>query len=322
VTPNSDLDLIAHVLAPSLVGGNITAAFMLCEFFGERKRKAEFREYWKAMRANSPIEFAEEAVGAEITFPNFLRRHWSRYGVVVIFVALALAIRSFLNPVLEDRLPYTFFLVPVILAARMGGVWKALLALVLGFLGGTWYFAEPNSLLLSESSDLWAGGLYLAIGLGLILFLKADRASWLRTLRSDIVASKQMQIVRQKNATQAEDARELLASIVQSAQDAIFSVSQQGRVMSWNTAAEQLLQIPELELIGKPLGTVVAPEFRPELQEVLAKALSGSPTKMWKTRLAGKGGATVEVSVAVSPIKDAAGKTVGASLLAREAFVA
>lgn len=312
------MEFINHLLAP-LVGANVAAAFMLCEFFGERKRKAEFREYWKVLRANSPGELGEEFAGTEISFPNFLRRHWSRYGVVVVFVALALVIRLLLNPVLEDRLPYTFFLLPVILAARMGGVWKALLALVLGFLGGTWYFAEPNSLLLSESSDLWAGGLYIAIGVGLILFLRADRASWLRTLRSDIVASKQMQIVRQKNATQAEDARELLANIVQSAQEVIFSINQQGRITSWNTAAEKLLQISELEIIGKPLNPLVAPEFRLELQEILTKALSGSPTKMWKTRLNGKAGTSIEIAMTVVPIKSAIGKTEGAALIGREA---
>jgi PAS domain S-box-containing protein len=314
-----NLDAIGPLLMPALVGANVAFAFMFVEFYSERQRRQEFLRYWNADVATGKLDLAEEGAGTTLTaFLNFLRRHAIRYALVLFFVGLALSLRWFLTPTLQDRLPYTFFLIAVILAVRMGGVWKGLLALVLGFLAGTWFFAQPQSWVATETYDWWAGGLYVVIGVGLTWFLKLDKGSWLRTLRSDIAASKQMQQVRAKHAAQAGDLQELLAAIVQGCEDAILSVTPQGRITSWNSAAERVFEIRGWEAIGQPLSLILPPGDATEPQRLLDAVRRGEPVRHGQAKLKRKGDATFDAVLTVSPILDSSGKAVGASMIVRE----
>lgn len=310
-------DAIEPLLGPTLVGVNVMVAFMVVEFYNERLRRQEFLRYWNADASIGKIELGEERAGAMLAaFGNFLSRHAVRYALVVFFTSLALSLRWLLNPALQDRLPYTFFLISVILSVRMGGVWKGMLALVMGFLAGTWFFAQPHSWLVTETYDWWAGGLYIFIGFGLIWFLKLDKGSWLRTLRSDIAASKQMQQVRLKHAEQSEDLRATLAAIVQGCGDAILSVTPQGRITTWNSAAEQLFEIRGWEAIGQSLSLILA-GAEAEYLPVLAAGLRGETTRQPAARLKRKGGGTFDAAVTASPVTDPAGKPIGVSLVVR-----
>ena len=92
-----------------------------------------------------------------------------------------LVIRWLLEPVLEGGMPFSFFLAAVLFTALTQGIWETLLALVLGFLLGTWYFAQPQSFSFFDHHDWWAAAIYLVIGAGIIWLLKSERTAWLRT---------------------------------------------------------------------------------------------------------------------------------------------
>jgi PAS domain S-box-containing protein len=105
---------------------------------------------------------------------------------------------------------------------------------------------------------------------------------------------------------------------VDSAQDAILSVTPQGRIASWNVAGERLLGFSALEAIGQPLALIVPPERRGEQERILEQVNRGQPTKPWHTLLMCKSGATVEMSLVLSPLQGQSGAIIGASVIARD----
>jgi PAS domain S-box-containing protein len=304
-----------------LVSGMVVVAFIIGEYYSERRRRYELGLIRHVGTSSARLGENTDASISAASFANFLRRHFHLYGLVIFFVALSAIIRWQLTPVLQGRLPYTFFLPAVMLTAQVSGVWKILLSLVLGFLAGTWFFAEPSSWMISDTGDWWAAGLYLFIGLSLVWFMKSDQTVWLRTLHSDLDTAKQMQVARQKKTTgtSPDDTRDLLAAIVESAQDAIFSLSLDGRVMTWNVAAERHFQIPAREAIGKPLTSVVPTGCRVELQNFLIQMCGGQTALATKTRFHIQEGSSSGVWLTFSPVNNTSGKLVGASVIVREA---
>ena len=306
-----------------LVSGMVVVAFIIGEYYSELRRRGELGRVARTGTASSWLADGADAPMSVASFVHFLRRHFHLYGIVLFFVALAAIIRWQLTPVLEGRLPYTFFLPAVMITAQVSGVWKTLLSLVLGFLAGTWFFAQPNSWVISDTGDWWAGGLYLFIGLSLVWFMKSDQTVWLRTLHSDLDAAKQMQTARQKKnaGVLTSDMREFLAAIVESAQDAIFSLSLDGRIMTWNVAAEHRFQLPAREAIGQPLASIVPSEWQVELQSLLVRIGRGEPTPSLKVRLHIRQGSNPDVWLTFSPVNNTSGKLVGASVIVREAVL-
>lgn len=305
------------LIPPALAGAGVVFAFMLAEYYSERRRKQAFRRAWGA-ETPGPDNLEVASAGNAAALWSFIKRHAARYGLVLFFVALALLMRWLLNPALKDRLPFTFFLGAVLLTARTAGLWKTGLALVLGFLAGTWFFAQPNSLIITESYDLWAAGLYFGIGAGLTFLMKPDRAAWLRTLRNDIAISKQMLVVRQKQTTSGSEADELLAHLAASAQEAIFSITAQGHVLTWNAAATRLLKYATAEIVGRPLAELIVPEQQAAYRTLLEQIQRGELPPRGKMKLIPKGGGPLEVWLTVSPVTNSTGKLLGASVIVRE----
>lgn len=114
------------------------------------------------------------------------------------------------------------------------------------------------------------------------------------------------------------DAVAHLAAIVESSDDAIISKTLDGVVVSWNQAAERIYGYTENEMIGRPISGLVPPAQRVELAEILKRTRRGERVGRFETLHVRKDGSTVEVSVTVSPIKDAAGLIIGASSIARD----
>jgi PAS domain S-box-containing protein len=109
-----------------------------------------------------------------------------------------------------------------------------------------------------------------------------------------------------------------LASIVESCEDAIIGKTLDGTVVTWNTAAERLYGYAAKEIIGRSVS-VLFPSYRPdELADILDKVRQGLRVDRFETVRIRKDGTTVEVSLTISPIKDAAGVIIGASTVARD----
>jgi len=116
----------------------------------------------------------------------------------------------------------------------------------------------------------------------------------------------------------AEEARLLLAAIVQSSDDAIVSKDLNGTVTSWNLAAEKMFGYTAQEMIGKPITTIIPPELRSDEGMILGKIRRGEKVDHYETERVTKNGRRVQVSLTVSPVKDKSGTVIGAAKIARD----
>src|SRR6266542_2236183 len=108
------------------------------------------------------------------------------------------------------------------------------------------------------------------------------------------------------------------AAIVASSSDAIIGRSLDGTITSWNGGAERMYGYTAAEAIGSDLAMMVPPERSGELPGMAKRARRGEPTGQFETQRVRKDGTTIEVSVTISPIRDAAGSVVGTSAVARD----
>jgi PAS domain S-box-containing protein len=117
---------------------------------------------------------------------------------------------------------------------------------------------------------------------------------------------------------QAERTTSLLAAIVGSSDDAILSKKLDGTITSWNKSAERLFGYTPEEAIGKHITLIVPWERRSEEESILRRLAEGERVDHFETVRRRKDGTTVDVSLTISPIRDALGKVVGASNVARD----
>jgi len=116
----------------------------------------------------------------------------------------------------------------------------------------------------------------------------------------------------------AHEAQARLAAIVNSSDDAIIGKTLDGHITDWNAGAEALFGYPATEAVGKPMTLIFPPERLQEEAEILARIGRGESVNHYETVRVRKDGRRVDVSVTVSPIRNEAGKIVGASKVARD----
>ena len=117
---------------------------------------------------------------------------------------------------------------------------------------------------------------------------------------------------------QGEVALQRLANIVESSNDAIVGESLDGKVTSWNPAAERIFGYSAAEMIGQPVATLLPADRVGEEPAILDRINRGERTIYLETRRLRKDGAQIDVAVTISPIKDVEGKVVGASKIGRD----
>jgi len=109
-----------------------------------------------------------------------------------------------------------------------------------------------------------------------------------------------------------------LAAIVASSEDAVAGVTLDGVVTDWNHAAERIFGFAGDEIVGRSLHLVVPEERRGEFDLRLAGIAQGASPRPFETQRKRKDGVLVDVSVMISPIRDAGGGVVGFSDVARD----
>jgi PAS domain S-box-containing protein len=109
-----------------------------------------------------------------------------------------------------------------------------------------------------------------------------------------------------------------LASIVQSSDDAIVSKDLNGIITTWNRGAEMLFGYTADEVIGQPITILIPEEYRDEESTILERIRRGERIDHYETVRRRRDGTSVEISLSVSPVTNAAGGIVGASKIARD----
>ncbi|WP_374571171.1 PAS domain S-box protein [Phenylobacterium sp.] len=113
-------------------------------------------------------------------------------------------------------------------------------------------------------------------------------------------------------------AQQRLAAIVTSTDDAILSKDLSGRITSWNHGAEVLFGYDEAEAVGQPMSLIIPPSLADEERRLVERIGRGERIEHFETRRQRRDGSEVEVSVALSPLRDAQGRIVGASSINRD----
>jgi PAS domain S-box-containing protein len=118
--------------------------------------------------------------------------------------------------------------------------------------------------------------------------------------------------------SRGEEAVARLAAIVESSQDAILSKTLDGIVLTWNASAERLYGYSVAEIVGRSIALLIPPEPPDELDRILEAIRRDERIEHYETVRVKKDGGRIQVSLTISPIRDAGGRVVGASTIARD----
>ncbi|KAB2920096.1 MAG: PAS domain S-box protein [Hyphomicrobiaceae bacterium] len=116
---------------------------------------------------------------------------------------------------------------------------------------------------------------------------------------------------------QAEEANARLAAIVATADDAIIGLAPDGTILSWNPAAERLFGYPAAEAIGRSARILYPRNSRTDFDNTYVRVRAGEHVRFEASRIR-KGGAPIDVSVAITPVIGKEGWVVGASAIVRD----
>jgi PAS domain S-box-containing protein len=109
-----------------------------------------------------------------------------------------------------------------------------------------------------------------------------------------------------------------LAAIVASSDDAIVSKTLDGVIRTWNAGAERIFGWTAAEAVGKSITIIIPPERLDEEREIIDRLRRGERVDHFETVRVAKDGRRLDISLTVSPIRDAEGAVVGASKVARD----
>jgi PAS domain S-box-containing protein len=109
-----------------------------------------------------------------------------------------------------------------------------------------------------------------------------------------------------------------LAAIIESADDAIITKTLQGVITSWNRGAERMFGYAAAEVIGQPVTILIPDDHIDEEPAIIARLRKGERIEHYETVRLHKDGTLVDISLTVSPIRDANNKVIGASKIARD----
>lgn len=135
---------------------------------------------------------------------------------------------------------------------------------------------------------------------------------------SKIVDDVTEQMLREHHVRRLEAHRDYLADLVESSNDAIVAETLDGRIASWNKAAENMFGFSAGEVVGLPLSVLSPPEHRQEAEELFQRLITGSDAIHYETTLIKKDGVPMLAAVAASPVFNRDGEIRGASAILRD----
>jgi PAS domain S-box-containing protein len=162
----------------------------------------------------------------------------------------------------------------------------------------------PGSVVRYKEFSVWELYKWRIIGAISIIVLQALGIVWLLFTRA--------------KRRQAEEAKDKLAAIVETSDDAILSETLAGIIISWNAGAEKIYGYSANEIVGQHVSILAPPELQGELQGIVERLSRGESVDHLETQRVSKAGKRIDVSLTISPIKNERGIIVGASTIARD----
>lgn len=166
------------------------------------------------------------------------------YGVAVVAIALAVAVKLGLASILSGEASYLFFLPAILVASALGGWGPGLLATVLGLLLGLFFVADFRSI---STADVINAVTFTLVGIGI-----AGRGELLRRSRLASAA----------NADIARAGEVQVQSILDTIPDAMVVIGERGTIKSFSATAERLFGYAAAEVVGKNVKMLMPPPYR------------------------------------------------------------
>ncbi|HEY7099472.1 MAG TPA: PAS domain S-box protein [Terriglobales bacterium] len=223
-----------------------------------------------------------------------LLQHWAVRSAGALFAtALALFIWT-LWPVMHED-PFAIFIAAVIVVARFFGFGPALICTVASACVLAYWVFPPTGFLVTHNDA------ERLVVFGVVSILTAGLARQ-----------------RSRAETREGDMRQMMASIVESSNDAILSVSYGGIVTSWNRGAETLYGYTAEEAIGQHISLIAPPERIQEISQNTIRLQRGEHIESYHTERMRKDGRRVSVMLSISPLRKSKGMVIGSSVIARD----
>ena len=121
-----------------------------------------------------------------------------------------------------------------------------------------------------------------------------------------------------RTAEQLGEYRSRLASIIDSSEDAILSKALDGTITSWNKGAERIYGYSAEQVVGKNISMLTSSDRPDEIPAILEKIARGENIEHYESTRVTKDGRHLDVSISVSPLRNAIGEIVGASAIVRD----
>ena len=116
----------------------------------------------------------------------------------------------------------------------------------------------------------------------------------------------------------ADEALRSLAAIVEASDDTIVGKTLEGTILTWNAGAERIYGYAAEEIVGRSVALLVPPDRPQEVPDILERLKRGERIEHFETVRVRKDGTRIDASLTISPIKDAAGRIIGAATIARD----
>jgi PAS domain S-box-containing protein len=251
-----------------------------------------------------------EVAGRHILLRGIKRaRQWhvlTRVGIATAVVAVVTAFQLPLEADVPGEPFLLYFIVAVASAAAFGRI-PGFVTVAETAVTSVLYFDPMYSLRLIHAADLVAIEIYVVVAA-----LSVETIC--RLVDSALAEKSDARLAR----IQYQEAQARLAAIVTSSTDPIISKTLDGIITSWNDAAERMFGYSGSEMIGQSIRRLIPTDRQAEEDMILGCLARGERVENYETVRVAKDGRTIDVSVTVSPMRDAGGRIIGASKIVRD----
>ena len=164
-----------------------------------------------------------------------------------------------------------------------------------------------------------------SVKIGHLSLAEADEVGQSLMKASDLIQQRAEERARAEAARRetealkkAQAALAQLARIVETTEEAIISLSVDGRVLSWNRGAERLLGYSAAERVGQSINIVIPEDCKPQYENVRTTVAAGKSLEAFETFFMTKSAERKPVSLTISPMQDESERVVGVSVIARD----